>query len=163
MLLVLVVTLPTPPPPPPPMQPAERKVPYSVTNHSPPLGSMARPSLELLLILCSLIINTLSLAPRNHSASLNPATAFSVIVITLPRTFKFGVALRPVHRNHHQVSALSLRTATSTFTQLLSSVTSTETIRLITILGTGSPGRPPRLLTQLEGSITSTETTRFRY
>ena len=54
-----------------------------------------------------------------------------------------------VHRNRRLIRDGEPRTATSTFTQLLSSeswlveccFTSTETIRLIR---TGSPGRPPR-------------------
>ena len=57
-----------------------------------------------------------------------------------------------VHRNRRRIRDGEPRAATSTFTQLVSSVyrvftlkcyfTSTETVG---VLGTGSPGRPPRL------------------
>ena len=68
-----------------------------------------------------------------------------------------------MHAHTHARARAHTHTATSTFTQLLSSEDHSGTEfkfsvalrprRPLGLLGTGSPGRPPRLLTQLLSSV----------
>ena len=80
---------------------------------------------------------------KNFVSSSSTWKGFSSKIHSIEKYVALAEALHYVHRIRRLIKDREPRTSTSTFTQLLGSVTSTETVGL---LGTGSPGHPPRLL-----------------